>query len=58
MIRFPSAHHDKFCLPPRAKPTPLNQERSFLLRIVGHSEKKLVPQETDSSSHPRNRLAT
>lgn len=42
MISVPSARHKYLLLPPRTEPTPLDQERSFLLRIVGRSMEKGV----------------
>ena len=40
MIGFPAAPHKNMRLSPRIEPTALDQERSFLLRIEGHSAKK------------------
>lgn len=55
MIGFPYARHKNLLLPPRTESTPLDQERNFLLHIVGQSMKKGVSRATLASSQPPKR---
>ena len=48
MIRFPSSHNKNSRFSPSVGFVRLDQERSFLLRIVGHAMKKnMSPNATD-----------
>ena len=55
MISFPFNRHHTFRLSPRTESTPLDEERNFLTRIVGHPTKKPPPQDVDSNTHSRHR---
>ncbi len=49
MIIFSNARHKIFYVPVRTEATPLDRERSFLMRIVGRTIKKVALRESETS---------